>query len=494
MRRLAVTVLALALAAGTARAAEAEGSGQIPKGVQVYRDLFAEAVTEAKASPGVEDNHDLAGRLLKAAQSSAEMPEFVALAANAAFDLTIEVPDQLPLAGEAVDLLEATYPELEDSCAEMRARVYQGLFAQAKGGDKARLGQDAIDALLAAGDARVRAADLKGAQTAYRQALGIASTIKSNKKPVVQARMTDLRQREHAMQQVKMLKRRLTTNPSDQAARDELVRLFLIEFDNPKEAARHLPDGADDLTAKLTLVAGMSTERLPARALLQLGDWYRKLVQGATVYGRATGWGRAAEYYAAFLERGEGDEAEKTRARMAKGEAEAELAEARKELAGSGKTARADPKLAVVMPSVFETKYGRRFPPEKSLAKGGAGGPQGGTPELFTGRRFGSTWSASGSSAKLEITWQKPLTARYVVLFGSFAGSGRYGYGTGYGAGSAGTYVSVNDCQPIRLRTMGLPGPRVAVLDLGVVCDVKSLELTFTGWYGPYVSGIEVHY
>jgi len=101
--------------------------------------------------------------------------------------------------------------------------------------------------------------------------------------------------------QAAQLKQRLQANPQDGVSRGALVRLLLIEMDNPDEAAQYVGEGADADMRKYVPAAAKGVAAAPELACLALGQWYHGLVVKAGLAAKPPMLARAIAYYQRFL-------------------------------------------------------------------------------------------------------------------------------------------------------------------------------------------------
>ncbi|MCX5674922.1 MAG: HEAT repeat domain-containing protein [Planctomycetota bacterium] len=101
--------------------------------------------------------------------------------------------------------------------------------------------------------------------------------------------------------QAAQLKQRLQANPKDGVSRGALVRLLLIEMDNPDEAAQYVGEGADADMRKYVPAAAKGVAAAPELACLALGQWYHGLVVKADLTAKPAMLARAIAYYERFL-------------------------------------------------------------------------------------------------------------------------------------------------------------------------------------------------
>jgi formylglycine-generating enzyme required for sulfatase activity len=151
-------------------------------------------------------------------------------------------------------------------------------------------------------DSQAAAGDTDGAGLTLRQAVAVAAAIKSESKAALQARIETLASQQQVEKQIAALKAKLDADPKDAASRQELVRLYLVELDNPAEAAKFLDEKCDEATRKYVPAAAKPVEDAPEAACTELGDWYKGLAdQAASPASKGAMLRRAQAYYQRFL-------------------------------------------------------------------------------------------------------------------------------------------------------------------------------------------------
>ena len=168
---------------------------------------------------------------------------------------------------------------------------------------KAKAGEALIEALKALADAQAAAEDVDGAGATLKQALTVATTIKSESKAAIQAQLAGLAPQQQAEKQIAALKAKMEKDPQDAASRKEIVRLYLVEMNNPAEAAKFVDETLDEATRKYVPAAAKPLEEAPELACNELGDWYRGLADEATApASKGAMLHRAKAYYERFVD------------------------------------------------------------------------------------------------------------------------------------------------------------------------------------------------
>jgi hypothetical protein len=142
-----------------------------------------------------------------------------------------------------------------------------------------------------------------GAVAAMRQAFSVASAVGSPSKAAVQAELTAAITRQIFTRQLVALKEKVAANAGDAESRKELVRLYLVEFDNPAEAARYVDASLDLPTRKYVPASAKPVEDVPELACMELATWFHDLAgRTSTPSGKATVLHRARGYYERYLQ------------------------------------------------------------------------------------------------------------------------------------------------------------------------------------------------
>ncbi|MCX5685514.1 MAG: hypothetical protein NT049_17800 [Planctomycetota bacterium] len=181
-----------------------------------FNKLFGEDLKRVEATPTPADDVALAKQLLEAAEKAANQPVFLTLLCEKAYELAAKDPAGYPTA-----------------------------FVTAHAEAKAKAGEAAIESLKALADAQLAKEDADGAVATLKQALAVATQIRAESRAALQAQLSGLAARQQLDKQLAALKAKLDADPKDAASRKELVRLCLVEMDNPAEAAKFADETLD---------------------------------------------------------------------------------------------------------------------------------------------------------------------------------------------------------------------------------------------------------
>jgi len=282
-----------------------------------FNKLYGEDLKRVAATSSPADDVSLAKQMLGDAKEAGDQPAFLSLLCEKAYELAAKDASGYATATTAMDLLAGKSPEKKVECLRKNAALYQKQYAAERGEAKTKAGEEVMAALSALAEAQTAAGDSDAAGTTLRQAISVATAIKSEDKAALQDRLENLAPRQKVEKQIAALKAKLDADPKDASSRKELVRLYLVEMDNPAEAAKFLDETLDEATRKYVPAAVKPIGDAPEVACTELGDWYKGLAdQAATPASKGAMLGRAKAYYERFVDLHKADDLARTGATL----------------------------------------------------------------------------------------------------------------------------------------------------------------------------------
>lgn len=277
-------------------------AGEADKAAAAFESVYGPDFKRVKITADAGDDLELATRLLAAAKKATDQPAFLMILCEKACDLAGRHPDGVSTAVEAMGFLAAQVPDKAAACGERVVGIRQKQFDRSRGPDRSAAGEALIDALLALIDVRVVAGAEADAALLYRKALAVARAVESVRQDEIEARQMKLVETMKTAREIAGAKAMLKADPRNQAAREALVRLYLVNLDDPAEAAKYLEGAKNEAFRKYVPAAAKPVEDAPELACLELGRWYRTLAETAPTGAKATMLVRAEAYYERFLE------------------------------------------------------------------------------------------------------------------------------------------------------------------------------------------------
>ena len=279
---------AFAALASAAHAATAE---------EQFKSVYGKEYRAVTGSWETSDDVALADQLLAAART-ADNSDLKALLCVKAYGLAMKDASGWPTAVAAMDLLAATVPARKAECLDKVVTIRQNVFNTAKGAAWNEAGEALVAALVPLAETKIEAEDVVGARGCCARAKEVAEKVRSARLADVEALAALVEV--HA--RLLPLKRAIKMNPANRGARAMLMKIYLIELDDPESAAKFVERDRDDNLDKFILVAAMNVSNVPERGCIQLGDWYRGLADEAGPAGKAAMLRRAQTYYRRFLD------------------------------------------------------------------------------------------------------------------------------------------------------------------------------------------------
>ena len=274
LRGILVTAVAMALLPLAVRAADPETA---------YQRRFGAEAGGVRASKDRGDDAAFAAKLVKAADDLQDDPRMKVFLYEKAYWFGIKGPKGRKTAIQAMHRLAELVPEKKDDWEEKTLMADFLLVEEVKGkGAVRKVFRRLVDRVVALADRRAEAGKFARAANLYRGAIKGASRFDPDRKDAILAKLKAISARAEVDERVQQLKQRFAVDPTNKAAAAALVRVYLVDMDDPKRASAYADRGAKDETVKrLLLVASMKIESLPEKALLALGDWYKDLAGDA---------------------------------------------------------------------------------------------------------------------------------------------------------------------------------------------------------------------
>ena len=303
-----------------ASAAEAD------KATEAFESVYGADLKRVKATSDVKDDLELATRLFAAAKEATGQPELLAILCEKALELASAHSDGYPTALAAMELLPTGVPDKGVWCAERVVEIRQRQFDAARPTNRATAGEELITAILTLVDMKLSAGAPAEGAPLCRKAEAVARAIKSDRLADIDARQKALASALKTLREADSLKALLEKNPQNGPVREKLVRLYLVDLDNPVEAARYVEGVADESLAKYAAAAAKGVESTPELASKELGQWYCTLAEGAPAAAKAAMVARAKTYYERFLDLHAADDLDRTTVALVLNKVSAELA------------------------------------------------------------------------------------------------------------------------------------------------------------------------
>ena len=309
-----LSILATSVAAAEADAAAKE---EAEKAAQAVQSLYGEELKRVAATRDIADDLALAAKLLGAARAADAQPALLAVLCEKCFDLAAEDPKGCETALAAADLLARRVPERAEAIQERVLSVRQRQYDAARGDARSVAGEALIKCLTDVAAARTAVGAFEEAAKFYRQALVVARAIRSASAEWVASQMKRLGEHQRLAANLPRLVASVKANPDNREARNQLIRLLLVDLDAPAEAAKYLDDKCEPALGKYVPAAAKPVEEAPELACVELADWYRQLAAAAIPASKVAMLVRARKYCERFLDLHSAADMDRTKVELA---------------------------------------------------------------------------------------------------------------------------------------------------------------------------------
>ena len=358
-----LVLVAVAVILGAVHPASADEADDL------FASFYGERYKKVQATRDKADDIELAKDLLAAAEKITDHQGLLALFYEKAYALTHREPAGYALAIRAAATLAEKIPAKQAECREKVLAVRRSQYLRGTAAQKREAAGALIKGHLADAAAHEKQRNITEALAAARKALGVATATRSPARGEVLAEIKRLTARQRVAMRMKGLRMKLAANPADTDTRHELIRMLVIEFDDPAAAVKVLEGATDETLRTYVPLAAGPIDKLAAAVCAELGDWYwSQYPKADTVPAKVVCLGRAQKYIERFLslEKGKGIQSLKAALALKKVQAElSKLGQAAGDLAPLDLTHRVGPVKGVDL----KVKPGQVcFPPKGRLA------------------------------------------------------------------------------------------------------------------------------
>lgn len=265
---------------------------------QQMDEIYGQRLRAARTGPM---KVELAGEMLKDAATLEADPGLQLLLCRKSYDLAIADPSGFPTAQRAVSLLIKTNPDSKDEAEEKLIELAERDFRFAPPVMRQAKASAYAEKLIEAADNHAADHNFKEALILYQRAAEVPGTSESVR---VQATLKSkaILFRQTSEGKARDLETRLKKNPSDSNLASTLVRVLVLDLNQPAEAKPYLDAVHDTGLARAVRNAALDPEALPEPDALELAEWYQKQAGTSSDVSRPIALRRSALYYQRFLD------------------------------------------------------------------------------------------------------------------------------------------------------------------------------------------------
>jgi hypothetical protein len=285
-----------------------------------FAKLFGEEAKRVADTKGKEDDVAFAKKLLEAARSVPDSPDFQKLLLERAFDFAATDPTGDATSLEALDLHASLYPNERASCDSRAISLLESRFKSVRREARVAAGEALLARLVVAANASEADRRWTDAIAQCERAHKVATEIQSTEAAGIHDRIEELRQRDTSEAKRVELQAALEQAADKTVIAKELCLLCVRELGDPRAAALHADDTGDQVLREMVSLAVKPSGTLTPDEAVKLADWYRGLATDATVIGQRRVLGMALRLYDMFLAGHEARDVERLRVSLAREE------------------------------------------------------------------------------------------------------------------------------------------------------------------------------
>ena len=358
--------------------------------------------------------------------------------------------------------------------------AYQAQLKRSDASSRRSTGQATIEAILYLASLQAQREDYTSAAKQATVAQLIATKVVPDYAGETRAWMRHYGDLSNIARQCSELQMKLVMAPRSTATRNALVKLLVVQKDQPVEAVKLLTDAVEETWGNNVRLAACDPKELSARQCFRLGQWYLTLAAKAGRVGTLKTLSRAKMYLGVVLSRSDSPDMLKLKARMDIKRVAQGIEAAQ---AGILHTASL-PKVVIVSRASFQKLYEARFPGKNNVARSGSVkvlGPHAGSPKgILAGD---SPCVLKKGSGTFVFQWYPPISGRFLVLVGD---SGDEDAGAWHDATMR---VAGNSSVSIP----GFGADKVLIADFGKTRWFSSLRIDVKRSRSPGLAGLEIH-
>ena len=267
----------------------------------MFQAVFGARARAVRATRETDDDITLADDMVAGVRNSEHLTEsMIVRLCDEAYALCDRTPAGIDVAVRAMRLLALKVPTRQAICRDRILQILRQAYGAARDEARAPARAALIGELESTADALAVAKDWPGAGRYYAQA--VTYTLRgSTDRARIEAKRARAQRLLHIHADIAEYQAALKTNPKDVAAREKLIRVYLVELNSPADAAKWVSDQSSRELRTNVPRAVEAPASLSGGVCSTMGTWYRGLADTAAMPSKAYMLARARQYMALYL-------------------------------------------------------------------------------------------------------------------------------------------------------------------------------------------------
>jgi len=268
---------------------------------KLFDSLYGAEFQRVLASKETNGKVVLAEKLLVAANKADSIPELQVLLCEKVIQLSMAEPKGYDKALSAIEILVSKSPDKAQTFQETVLKIRKYQYEAGSVSSRAKAAGAYADCLVSTAIAKVRQGETEEAKKLCVLAQRLARENRLSDTESLDVKIKYFEEAQKTAAKISQLEGVIKANPANTKARDELIRILLVDQDNPVEALKYLNDTSEEKARKYLPIAAGESEEISEALNVEIGQWYYDLAGQAGFLGKAAMLNRAKSYYERFL-------------------------------------------------------------------------------------------------------------------------------------------------------------------------------------------------
>jgi len=211
---------------------QADGKDDAAK---LFNGIYQADLARVRATSSTRDDVELAKSMLRVVNAADAHPGLLTVICYCVYDLASKDASGFGIAIEAMKRLSGRVITERDSAQGKMLTLYQAWYRQGDRKQKAVVGKALIQHTVKMGDIKAQNAKIEEAMGYYRKAMTVANSVDRSMRSVIAAKLKRLATHRMMYERLAEVQARFNQDPGNAAVAAELIRLHLVELDDPDE-------------------------------------------------------------------------------------------------------------------------------------------------------------------------------------------------------------------------------------------------------------------
>lgn len=304
---LVLSAITLALASSHSHANEAE---------ELFQKLFGQKMKQTLATRDFDDDMALTHEILGSVASVKGQAQLIGVLCDKAHALCSRRPEGYHLATEAMALMHQQVPQRRREALEKIVALGRKIYIRSKPSERKRAAQGMVRNMMLLAAEQDDADDDRACVITLRQARQYAIAAKLDNVKEVSNYYERALERQQLIISKRKLEEELLRDAGNTAVAEQLVRMFMVDFDDPARALEFSDRMKNPELANVVKLASRPIDKRTGEELMAVADWYRSQIKHPSADVRKLMATRSANGYKRYIDKNDKGSLTRTRAEL----------------------------------------------------------------------------------------------------------------------------------------------------------------------------------